>query len=64
MEKQLLNSGFIVLLFLIVISMSAKAEAYVRPKPDEIILNCDRYKHDDLISLACNMYWEANTQVL
>ena len=62
MEKQLLHSGFIVLLFLIVVSMSAKAEAYVRPKPDEIILNCDRYKHDDLISLACNMYWEANTQ--
>ena len=62
MEKQLLHSGFIILLFFIVVSMSAKAEAYVRPKPSEIILNCDRHKNDDLISLACNMYWEANTQ--
>ncbi len=62
MEKRILHSGFMFLLFLIAISMGAKAEAYVRPKPDEVILNCDRYKHDDLISLACNMYWEANTQ--
>jgi hypothetical protein len=62
MDKQILNRGFFVLLLLIAISMGAKAEAYVRPKPNEIILNCDRYKHDDLISLACNMYWEANTQ--
>lgn len=26
------------------------------------LINCDEHKHDDHISLACNMYWEANTQ--
>ena len=62
MERQLLHFSFAILLFFIVVSMSTKAEAYVRPTPAEVILNCDRYKNDDLISLACNMYWEVNTQ--
>lgn len=26
------------------------------------LLDCDDHKRDDHISLACNMYWEANTQ--
>ena len=40
---------------LLLACMDARAESIE-------LLNCDDHKHDDHISLACNMYWEANTQ--